>query len=104
LDVYVGLRIRDVIDCEDSSSSLVVDLAEGAVAFLPGCVPQRGLHLLPVQGERLGVELDPYGGLHVLIEFAPDVLGGDVGLAGAGIAYEDYLVELRLVIHSYYYF
>lgn len=102
MDVYIGLWIRNVIDCEDSSCTLVVNLTKGAVSLLPSCVPESDLDLLTVHGERFGVKFYAYRGLLVLKEFPLDVLCGDVGLASARVAYEHYFVELHLVIHSYY--
>jgi hypothetical protein len=102
LNVDVGLRISDIVHCQHSSGPFVVDLAERPVSFLPCSVPESDLDFHPTHCQRLGVKLHSNCGLGVVVELAPDVLRGDVGLAGARIADEDYLIQLQFVIHPDY--
>jgi hypothetical protein len=68
------------------------------VPLLAGGVPNLGLDDLAVDLEGAGGELDADGGLGLEAELVAGEAGEEVGLADAGVADEDHLEEVVVVV------
>ena len=100
--IEVALRLGDIIDDQNTAGSFVVDLAEWLVPLLSSGVPEGDFDVLVAHLYDLGEELNAYGGLLALVELVADVTSGDVGLARARRADDDYLEHLVVVVHLYF--
>ena len=99
-DIEISLRFGGIVDYEDAAGPLVVDLAEGLVAFLACSVPEGHFDVLVPDLHNLGEELYADGGFLAFVELVADVPGGYVGFSRASRADDDYFKHLVVVLHQ----
>lgn len=87
--VLVRLVLADVVDEQRADGAAVVGRGDGAVALLARGVPDLGLDGFGVDLDGARGELDADGGFGVEVELVAGEAGEEVGLADAGVAYQN---------------
>ena len=67
-DVLKGLSVCDIVDDDDAMSSSIVRRCQRSEPFLPCCVPNLQLDVLPVQLDGFDFEIHAYCVEEVLVE------------------------------------
>lgn len=94
LDVLERGVLGDVVNEEGADGAAVVGRGDGAVALLPGGVPDLGLDGLALGLDGLGGELDADGRFGLEVELVAGEPREEVGLTDTGVADEDDLEQV----------